>query len=630
MSRQTLFLILIILVFNLLSNTFQAQEAVPSVHSNLKSENGELFFEVEGRKFLEVKPSPAYTLEQMKGQPKGTTDGLEFFFGEEFTGTMYYGFIPYGDSKHPLPVYLYRSSKIENGKASINIARYMSGRFDMIGWEHSGKGTLGYRVLNEQGRILYDGIVSFKGKGPFEVDVTLTEGPFINLLQPDGATISFITNMPVKAAIDVQGERFSDAKSETKHEIKISGLQASKTYTYSVEFGGNRQTYSFKTAPAKGSRKPFTFAYASDSRSGQGGGERNLHGANSYIMKRIAALGHAKGVGFLQFTGDLINGYLTSPEQTNLQYANWKRSIQPFAHHYPVNAAMGNHEALNRKFREKGGSSTISVDRFPYSGSSEALFADNFVNPLNGPESEDGANYDPDSRKIDFPSYKETVFYYTYSNVAMVVLNSDYFYAPSTGNIPISSGGMHGYIMDEQYKWLQETIAMLEKDKKVSHIFLTLHTPFFPNGGHVGDDMWYRGDNTKRPYVNGQPLEKGILERRDQLLDLLVNKSKKVRAILTGDEHNYNHLELGPQTPIYEAGKDYSFEKIKLSRTIYQINNGAAGAPYYAQERTPWSEYVDGFTTQNALVFFHVKGKRIKVKVINPDTLELVDEFQLR
>jgi hypothetical protein len=49
-----------------------------------------------------------------------------------------------------------------------------------------------------------------------------------------------------------------------------------------------------------------------------------------------------------------------------------------------------------------------------------------FVNPENGPVSEDGSIYDPNPEQVDFPSYSETVFYYTYDNTAMIVLNSDY------------------------------------------------------------------------------------------------------------------------------------------------------------------------------------------------------------
>ena len=70
--------------------------------------------------------------------------------------------------------------------------------------------------------------------------------------------------------------------------------------------------------------------------------------------------------------------------------------------------------------------------------------------------------------------------------------------------------------------------------------------------------------------------------------------------------------------------------KLKLSRTLYQINNGAAGAPYYAQEIGPWSDNLHGFTTQYALVLIHVDGKKVTIEVLNPDTLEKIDRFLLR
>ena len=331
----------------------------------------------------------------------------------------------------------------------------------------------------------------------------------------------------------------------------------------------------------------------------------------------------------MQFSGDLIDGYLTQPEAMHVQYANWKRAIQPFAHYFPVYISMGNHETLNRLFSSRDDGVYVMLDRFPYqTESAERIFADNFVNPENGPVSEDGAAYDPQPDMQNFPSYKENVFYYTYDNVGVVVLNSDYWYSPSTRSISQVGGGLHGYIMDNQVEWLAGVLDDFEQNENIDHVFITQHTPFFPNGGHVGDDMWYRGNNSFRPYVAGTALEKGIIERRDELLDLLVNKSSKVIAILTGDEHNFARTEIGPETVIHP--ENYEPQKVSLSRTIYQINNGAAGAPYYAQEQTPWTPFVSGFTTQNALVLFNVNGKELTMEVFNPDTLEKFDELKMR
>ncbi|MEO1383502.1 MAG: metallophosphoesterase, partial [Bacteroidota bacterium] len=561
---------------------------------------------------------------------EGTKIGIKFNFDKRgFSGKLYYGFIPYGDSKHPHPVFFKRWSEIEKGKASIDILGQLEGRYDMIGWAKNGYGTLGFRVMGDDGQVYYDGKVSFSGTGPFEVVPTVIEGPFLHRMKPTEATIAFTTHIPTDATLKINNQELTTT-GLTQHEIKVTGLNPDTDYDYTVSVGPIDQTYTLHTSPEPGTRKPLVFAYASDSRAGQGGGERDIYGSNAYIMKKIMALANMQDAAFFQFSGDLINGYLTNAGEMDLQYANWKRAVEPFGHYFPIYVSMGNHEALMRSFYKAGGGSGFTVDRFPYTTESgEAVFARNFVNPLNGPASEDGASYDPNPEIQDFPSYEENVFYYTYDNVAVVVMNSDYWYAPSTGRIPVTSGGMHGYIMDQQFAWLEKTILDLESNEAIDHIFITQHTPFFPNGGHVSDDMWYNGDNTKRPFAAGKPLSRGIIQRRDQMLDLIVNKSQKVLGILTGDEHNYARTTIGPETQIHPSGYPTNL-RVKLSRTIYQINNGAAGAPYYAQETTPWTPFVSGFTTQNALVLFHIEGKSVTMRVMNPDTLEEIEQVELR
>lgn len=628
------FHLLLFCLFAFLPSFLSAQPAeapeIPAVYSNMEAINGRLVVIAQDTvQFPELDWKPPFTLEQMIGNPQGTKNGLAFDFGSQFHGTLYYGFIPYGDSKYPHPVYFRNPSAIDSGRASINIDPQLTGLYDMVGWQKSGRGTIGYRAVDSTGLIVYDGIVTFRHRqDSFAIAPTITEGPFINKVRPDGATISFTTNGNYIAQIRIGEERFMDKQVTRQHEIDIEGLEPDSEYEYSVFMGDTMGTYTFRTAPEPGARSAFTFAYCSDSRAGQGGGERDVYGANFYIMKKILALAAQQKATFVQFTGDLINGYVTNPGDIELQYANWKRAVQPFWHHLPVYAAMGNHESLMREFYNPPRKLLLRVDRFPFdTESSEAIFGKHFVNPENGPASEDGAEYDPDPEKTDFPSYKENVFYYTYDNVAMIVLNSDYFYAPSTMQVRLMSGNIHGFIMDKQLEWLEATVRQLEQDSTIDHIFVTQHTPCFPNGGHVRDDMWYSGNNQVRPYIAGKPHRKGIIERRDQMLDIIVNKSEKVRAILTGDEHNYNRLHLTPETRIYP--EQYFFPKIELTRSVYQINNGAAGAPYYAQEQTPWTPFVSNFTTQNALVFFHVDGKSIEVEVLNPDTLEEVDRFTL-
>ena len=579
-------LLLLLLALSIEPLSAQKSEVeIPEVYSHIKKDKKELYLEMEdGRKLHEKTPDAnGLTLEAMLGNIRGTEVGLRLDFGKVVPrGTVYYGFIPKGDSRHPLPVYFKRTAEIKDGRADLPISQ-LRGKYDMIGWEHSGKGRMGYRVMNAEGQLLYDGRVDFRGRGPFEVAPSLVEGPVVDLMKSAGSLMISATVIP-EAEVEVLIENKAYAsRSGQRHEIQIEGLKPNTIYDYRMAYGGDTtQSFSFRTAPKSGSRTAFTFAYASDSRSGQGGGERDVYGANHYIMKKMMALAVEQGAAFLQFSGDLVNGYSDRPANMDLQYANWKRAVEPFTHYLPVFEAMGNHEALGRHFERESGY-PLNVDRFPFeSESSEAVFKKHFVNPVNGPISEDGAVYDPNANQTDFPSYDENVYSYTYDNVAVVVLNSDYFYAPSTSNIPWMGGGLHGYIMDQQLAWFEEKMQELEKDVDIDHIFVTLHTPFFPNGGHVDDDMWYEGDNTFRPYVAGQPLKYGIIERRDQLLDVIVNRSKKAVAIMTGDEHNFAVTEIGPDMPRYPDS--YKPEPVPLARTIFQINNGAAGAPYYARE----------------------------------------------
>lgn len=624
-------LTIITIVFSLVALNLTGQK-IPAVYSNIEfNENGNLVYKYRDTTYAGIVHSPVYTIDDFTENITGSETGIAIQFkNSEFNGKLYYGLIHYNDSKHPLPVYFRSFLTIDNGYVHIDIKNQLGGRYDMIGWEKSGKGVIGYRIVDNEGNMIYHGRFAFSGTGPFSPTNVIIEGPFVDQITHNSAIISFTTLSPVKGQVLINERKATSKKADKYNEIFIDKLEPNKEYNYSITVDGIEQKYSFRTAPEPGSRSAFTFAYASDSRSGPGGGERTLYGANYYIMKKIMALANQQGAVFMQFTGDLIDGYLTNEQEIELQYANWKRAIEPWAHYMPVYEGMGNHEALTINFQIPGLYNGIQIDKFPFeTNSAEAIFNRNFVNPTNGLISEDGAHYDPNDKTIDFPPYTENVYHYQYDNIAVICLNSDYLYAPSLSSLPHSSGNLHGYILDKQLEWLEEVITEYETNETVDHVFITQHTPAFPNGGHVHDDMWYNGNNQFRPWIAGKPLAKGIIERRDEYLDILVNKSEKVVAIFTGDEHNYCRTTISPGMPMYPETGYYS-PRIDLSRTIYQINNGAAGAPYYAQQETPWTSHTEGFTTQNALVLIHIDGNRIELEVLNPDTLEEIDRLILK
>lgn len=600
---------------------------VPKSYSNISIENGSAVAKLKGNSIKETNNGYGFKLNDLIGSPKGTSNGIRFNFGPKVpTGTVYFGLINPNDGSYPMPVYFKRTADISNSTAEINLSM-LRGKYDMSNWEKSGVGLIGYRVMNHKGLLLYDGRLAFEYKQEmFKVLPSVIEGPFVNQLTDKSAVISLTLNRPSNIELEVNGKSYSSIGKQYV-EFEVSNLEANTKYNYTVNQPIKR-SYSFKTSPKKGSRSPFTFAYASDSRNGQGGGERNLYGANYYVMQRIVSYANARESAFMQFTGDMINGYLADKEEMNLQYANWKRSLEPFAAYFPVNVGMGNHEALVNFFPTENNTASAGVDRFPFeTESAEAIFAENFCNPVIDLKSEDGAVYDPDPNSIDFPPYDETVYSYIHGNVAVVVLNSNYWYAYAITRYPSTSGNIHAYIMDKQLEWFKKELQQFESDKDIDHIFVTLHTPFFPNGGHVDDDMWYGGKNWPRPIVAGEKVEKGIIERRDELLDAMINQNTKVRALLTGDEHNYAKTFINQKMPRYP--ESWSKPKLELKRSIYQINNGSAGAPYYAKEQTPWSDFATNFSTQNVVVLVNVEGDKVSVDVRNPFTEEQVDSFEI-
>jgi hypothetical protein len=630
---------LVFLLFLVAGLTLQAQKVkIPKSYSNIKYKKGVMGVVKDKQFYPEVKDVPIYTYSKI-AEPdiSGNQNGVILDFKDErINGQVSYGLIKVEDIEYPLPVFFKRTAKVVNGKVEIPISK-LKGKYDFTNWEETKKVRLGYRLINEKGNLIYDGRLGLKlnKDNVFEEDVYLIEGPFVNQVTEAGAVISFKTNKNVLAQVRIGDEVYSDVVPVKNHEITISGLKPQTPYKYTLIYEDWRDHYQFTTAPKKGCRGPFTFAYASDSRAGAGGGERDFFGANAYVLKKILHFAAYKNAAFFQFTGDLMTGYNGSNDKQNLELANWKRAAENFWHYRPIYVAMGNHEAVQRIFKRtdyKGHSFYLGhlfVDKFPFETmSAEKTFADNFSLPVSDLKSEDGNVYDPSNRTTDFPSYKENVYDYTYGNVAMIVMNSNYWYASSTADIPTTSGNVHGYILDNQLAWLKKTLAKYEADKDIDHVFVTFHTPAFPNAGHKGDDMWYNGNNDIRPYIAGKPVDKGIIERRDEILDLLVNHSQKFVALLSGDEHNYSRLVVTNSTKIYPD--NWTGKRLKLNRPFVQITNGSAGAPYYSLEQLPWTPSVQKFSTLHALMLFNVNGQHIDMDVINPDTFEHIETVRLK
>ncbi|MBX3042556.1 MAG: hypothetical protein KIT33_00515 [Candidatus Kapabacteria bacterium] len=623
--------ICLISLFSFIYQNYSQEIAIPGLYINIQFNNGILeFVHPETNQILKSREyEPLITYNNIKNPATGTEKGFKFNFeSEKINGKLYFGLYQINNSKFKYPIYLNKSVDVISGKCDIDIISYLSGIKDIANWQKTGNGKIGYRLVNEHGRILYDGKLNFTGKGPFFVVNHITEGPFINQVTENSAVVTFRTNATLIPTIEIDGKLIKGSVHTDNHEINITGLKPNTKYSYKIIIDDFTETYSFNTTPPKGDKSPFSFAFSSDSRSGFGGGERDLNGVNAYIMKKSAALALANDVKFFQFTGDLITGYLTSYDETLLQYSNWKRAIEPYAAFLPFYTGMGNHENILYNF-DDGSNYGISINAFPFeSNSSESAFSECFSNFKNGPASEDNSKYDINPNNADFPKYDDQVYHYYYGNTAMIVLNSDYLYAASSKALKFIGGNPHSYIMDNQLEWLEKVIEMYEKDNYIDHIFVTIHTPAFPNGGHSYDAMWYNGKNDARPYLFGVYAEKGIIERRDEFLDIICNKSSKVVALLTGDEHNYSRMLISQDMQRYPD--EWEKDKLKIKNPVWQIVNGAAGAPYYGQENMPWSDKVEFFTSEHIICFFNIDGKNVTLRVFNPETLEFIEEVILK
>ncbi|MEI6121983.1 MAG: metallophosphoesterase family protein [Bacteroidota bacterium] len=607
-------------------------QVVPAVFSNIYFDNTakNYYFKnpVDNKIYYADTTKTTTIIQNFSQLPLAYDSGFILNFGTQQNGSVLYGLKDINNKMQQVVYYRYLYA-LAKGKVKVDILSKLIGNYDFINWQKNGRGKIGYRFFSTTNQILFDGsfVFTYKNK-KFALDTCMSEGPFVANMESKETTIWFETNLPIVASIVISNagnKKSYIGQLGTHHEIRIKDLQANTNYKYTIVMGDYSESFSFTTFPEKGTQNAFAFAYASDCRMGQGGNERNVMGVNSYVMSRIASYAVYENARFMQVTGDLINGYDIDENKINLEYRSYRNVISPYAAQVPFYMGMGNHEVVAYEF----GGYDYAVDKFPFEKcSQEKVFADNFVNPLNGPMSEDHSKLDPNLTLVDFPSYAENVYYYTCGNVAMIVLNSEYLYTQNENNVDKVGGNIHAYIMDNQLQWLTETLAKMELDKTIDHVFVTFHSPMLPNGGHVADDMWYNGNNNIRPVIAGKPAEKGIIERRDQLLDLLVNKSTKVVGVLTGDEHNYSRTLISPETKMYTDG--YQGARIQLKRSIWQITNGAAGAPYYGKEETPWVVSVQKFAVQYALCMFYISGKQVNMKVINPETLEMLEDVSLK
>lgn len=480
--------------------------------------------------------------------------------------------------------------------------------------------------------------------GTYTICVTLTEGPFVDCVTHHSAVISWETDRPSRGAVLIRGTEATDDEVSTHHEVSITGLRPDSRYIYRVRYsddGGITREYSFRTAPTPGSQRAFKFGFMSDSRGGVGGGERSVNGVNEKALSEFATALYHKGAEFICFGGDLVNGYTSDSRNFESQLETWKRTVQPVAARIPIYEGIGNHEQVGNFYKvpdpaEENAFLLLFTDQ-EGEASAEACFAQEFVNPqgsIYGFEAPSPEARIPGVAGAETgPSYVENVYSFNYGNTHFVALNSNYWYtgqkdatgftrdfADKEANIIALKhfgGNREGYIRKNQLKWLEQDLQAAQDDANIDWVFIYLHEPAFPNGGHLMDAMYWgaSGEGELGGYNEADVPLGDVIDMRNRFWEV-VAKYGKVLAVLFGDEHNYSRTRIdstihtGYQTP------------------VWQIISGGCGAPFYVQDKSvPWAEKVESFASSKHYCLFTVNGDKVSLTVYS-DTGQILDRME--
>ena len=617
---------------------------------------------------------------------------------DDIYGTVYVGPYPLESEENTWDYGRHRRGQpIENGKGLINTSYLVNDDHNSEGWIDKGIVTVRaelYEQRDGEDRPLGDSNGIYNTYTAFQIidandnqdygdqgDITqkrasFIETPAVNMITSDDPTsmvISFRTAEPVMGTVEVEGiDSVTSEEPTTEHVIPVTGLDPDTEYTYSVTIGEGDDAVTlpsseFTTAPLPGeipADGDHRTIFLSDSREGTLlYSDEAYMGTNADTLERLINLGWQKEGDLAIFGGDLVNGYTASPEDFRTQLRAFKETMAPYRAQAPLYTAMGNHESLLRNF-DDGSEFGISLDRFDENGSydtisTEAVFADEFINPENAPE----------PSNPERPSYDENVYSFQHGPVKYIAFNNNYWVSYNSEEV---GGNPEGYMFQDQLHWIEDELEQAESDPTVNYIILYAQEPPFPNGGHSDDSMWYselepappgeykprslKGNNDTRAYTYDSqtdeliPEDKGILEVRDQFTEMLADSSK-VAAVMAGDEHSYHRVLIDDEVPVGDIsqdddngngivgdnGEDLS-PLSNLENPVWYITAGAAGAPYYSEELTPWQQYwleqenpEQGFfySSQEAVTIFDADEEKISMEVYNikGELIDYIDDL---
>ncbi|MBL7085996.1 MAG: metallophosphoesterase [Candidatus Cloacimonetes bacterium] len=525
------------------------------------------------------------------------------------------------DQKVRTPVYRHFGKEKLAGNSlhhsiTIDLSRLEYPLYDFGGvFAPQGGGTVCYRLMlpdpERSTTHIFDRRFEYRGNRDV---VCITEGPWIDITSPNGFTISWNTDRLSRGTVVVDGISYESPKN-THHEVVIDNYSG-VNHKYQVKatsdsIAVSTPVFKFKTPDSSGK---FLFAAMSDSRSGFGGFTNNSNGVNIRILRRLFIDAYSRGAEFIIFAGDLINGHTTDEKDYIMQLQSWKDAVEPVGHIMPIFEGMGNHDLVLDYWKDPRRKYGIRMDKV-FGNSSEDLFAQEFVNPIN--------NY-PEKESSSAPTYKENVYYFDWDNIRFISVNSNYWWAAWAEDI---GGNIQGYILKNQMKWLEKVLEESESNKKIKHVFVFTHEPSFPVSSHLSDAMWYSGGSPEsNRTIDNKPLNREyVIKFRDRFWKAL-SQNGKVRALIAGHEHNYVRMLIDSKTHVYLDGSSND----EFKNPVYQLITGGAGAPYYARIDVdiPWENAIKTFSSQEHYLLFKVDEKDIYLYVIS-SSQEIIESLKI-
>ncbi len=477
----------------------------------------------------------------------------------------------------------------------------------------------------------------------------VVDGP--SVLYEDGGVpvLRWRTDLPCRCLVqvDVDGVtrviRCSGPRG-LEHSIRLEGVDGTRPWKYRIVPGDGWPTpmYEPRPWPARSASSRFSFVFMSDSRSGTAGGDCSVRGVNAAVLRSILSNALCGGADFVLFSGDLVDGYTSSVRHLESQLEGWRSLASPWTARMPVYVGIGNHENASRCWKmevEPGEYVCATLDRRD-PDSVEAVFTRVFRMPSGSSMEGIGApaperRTEPGLLENRGPSYGSTVYSFDCGNSHFVVLNCEYWNA-GLKPVPWASrkvpwefalfrvletvGGVRGgYIMPAQMEWLRRDLDAAEADPCIRHVFVTMHRPLYPAGGHLETGLYWGGlDDPSHPLS-----DVGAMRRK--FVSLLLSHPKVV-AFMCGDEHNYSRMRI-------DSG---FFEKYEhrpapsRAGAFWHLVSGGAGAPYYVKdERAPWTGEVERFSAVPHSCRFVIDGSRVVLEVRAFDGV-LIERVRLR